>query len=89
MTENKDKLIVKKELYDELVQNGPHKFKLMFDPAAYARDAMRNIEKQLQNAKSSRRIQKLLARYNSWKSEVDILESFEQNKEIDNNAKND
>jgi len=83
---NKERFIVKKEVHEELLKNGPKKYKLLFDPASYSRSAIECLEGQLKGVRSEKRKQKLLGRINDWKKELEILESLysKENEEKEN-----
>jgi hypothetical protein len=72
-----ERMVIKKNVYENLIKNGPSKFKLMFDPTGYVRGAIDCLETQLKNARTENRKKTLQRRIDSWKSELKILENME------------
>lgn len=84
-TNNRERFIVPKEVYNDLIENGSKRFKLLFEPEKYIMSAIIVLENQLANAKTHSKRQKIQSRINTWKQELEIIQSLPESNKEDNN----
>jgi hypothetical protein len=86
---NRERFIVNKDVFNDLVETGSRKFKLVFEPENYIRSAIETLNRQLSSSKSHTRKQKLRQRIDSWSKELEILEGMNKKEQQDEKSEAD